>query len=526
VTAPARPNRLRALVESVLPKERFGDQLTILSGTGQNVAGLVIALLATFGSQVLITRTLGAANYGVIYLATQVAFVGAAATRFGMDMAAVRRVAIDVGAGQAGRSRAVVSRAAVIATVVSVVAGIGVFLAAGPLTRASTIPASAKGAFQAAALALPFAALTQVYLGGTRGLKIMRHTLFIYWAGQPLVWIALMLAGWTVARTAGMSVLAYAGSWALATLAAYLVWRRETRGFDPLPPAHGEVRDLLRYGLPRAPAALFAQLLFVADLFVLARYVPAAEYGVYAAAVRVAQVVVLFLISLNLVFSPFVADLHARGEREWLDSLFKSLTRWTFAATLPIILVLALVPGPVLQLFGGEFATSEARTALLILILGQAANVSVGSVGFILIMVGRTGWDLLMYSASLALDVGLAFALVPRLGMRGAAVAQAVTLAASNAFRLALVRRLVGIQPFSRDYARLALPVLAGGLAIAGAHAALRTTSWPVDLVGSAAGGTVVYAVVLLTAGLPARERATALRLARAYRGRGSGPSL
>ena len=91
-----RSNRIRAAIASALPSERFGDQLAILSGTGQNVLGLAVFVLATLGTNILISRAFGKAHgaeaLGLITLATQLAFIGGAATRFGMDMAAVRRV--------------------------------------------------------------------------------------------------------------------------------------------------------------------------------------------------------------------------------------------------------------------------------------------------------------------------------------------------------------------------------------------------------------------------------------------------
>src|SRR5439155_8049604 len=299
-------------------------------------------------------------------------------------------------------------------------------------------------------------ALCQVYLGGTRGLKVMRHTLTTYWAGQPIAWMALMAAGWALSKSVGMSVLAYAMSWAVATVAAWYVWGRETASFTPMAPEPGEVRELVRYGTPRAPAAVLSQLLFWTDYFVFSRYAKGPELGVYAAAVRVAQALVLFLTAVNYMFSPFVADLHERGERDRLDGLYKALTRWGVAGTVPLLLLLIIVPGPVLRVFGGSFAAGTA--ALRILVIGQAVNVAVGGVGFILIMVGRTGWDLAVYASSFVLDLAVAFALAPHLGARGAAIAQAVTLVVSNAARLYLVWRFVHIQPFNRYYARLALP--------------------------------------------------------------------
>jgi O-antigen/teichoic acid export membrane protein len=484
------------------------DHLAILSGTGQNIAGLAIFVVATFATNILISRVLGASALGAVTLATQFAFVGGAATRFGMDMAAVRRVAIDVGKGEPGRIRPVMARTAAIAAAVSAVGALMVFLSAD---RLASVLAGTPAAFRAAALTLPFVALCQVYLGGTRGLKIMRHTLSIYWAGQPVLWIAAMAAVWAFRKSIGMSVLAYGLSWFVATLAAWFVWRRETRAFPRLPVEAGEVRELVRYGAPRAPAALLAQALFWTDYFVFSHYARGPELGVYAAAVRVAQALVLFLIAVNYMFSPFVADLHARGERGHLDGLYKTLTRWVVAGTMPILLLLLVVPGPVLRLFGGEFESGTA--ALRILLVGQAVNVATGSVGFILIMVGRTGWDLAVYAASFALDLVVAFTLVPHLGAEGAATAQAVTLVASNAARLYLVWRFVHIQPFSRHYAKLAIPAVLGGLAMLGMHLPLRHAGWPVDLVLSGGVGTLVYVAALVSFGLAPAERGTLRRV-------------
>jgi O-antigen/teichoic acid export membrane protein len=495
-------------------EEARRDRLTILSGTGQNIVGLGAFVVATFATNVLISRALGPSALGTVTLATQFAFVMAAATRFGMDMAAVRLVAIDLGRGEPGRIRGVMARAVGIAAIVSLVVAIPVFVGAPAVAGLFGVPGrDGVAAFRAAALALSFAAIVQVYLGGTRGLKIMRHTLTIYWAGQPVGWIALMLVGWTLSRSVGMTVLAYAVSWIGAAAASWWVWERQTSPFGHLPPAPGTVRSLVKYGAPRAPAALLSQSLFWADYFVAALYVSPADLGVYAAALRVAQVIMLFLTAVNYMFSPFVADLHARGERARLDDLYKSLTRWIVAGTIPLLLVVAILPGTVLLMFGGVF--DQGTTALRILLVGQAVNVAVGSVGFILIMVGRTGWDLSVYAASFVLEIGLAFALTPTFGINGAAVAQAATMAFSNLLRLYLVWRFVRIQPFTAAYARLAIPAAVGGVVMYGAHAVVGGAAWPVDLLVSGVVGTAAYAAALIPTGLTAGERRSLGRLAR-----------
>ena len=522
---PRKKGALRGALEDILPFERFGDERTILAGTGQSVVGLAVAIIATFATQVLITRVQGPEIFGIVTIAAEGAVVLAYFSRVGMDMAAVRRVAIEVGRGERARVRGIVARATAISLVVGLLVTAGVLFFAEDLARAvasDVWESEAISVFRLIAIAIPFAALVQVYLGATRGLKIMRHTLYVYWMGQPLGWLALILLGWAFAGGAldAATALAYSISWVLAAAAAAWFWHRETRTFARDAPPSGETGALLRYGAPRAPAALFSHLLFWTDLFVLSAFANSTETGIYAAVARAAQVILLFIIAVSLMFSPFVADLHARGERDKLDKLFKQLTRWTMALTLPLFVVLAVTPGSALRLFGSEFG--QGRTALLILLLGQLVNVATGTVGFILIMVGRTGWDLLVYAGSLLFDIAAAVLLIGglELGMEGAAIAGALTMALSKVARLWLVWRFVHIQPFDRQYARLAIPTLAAIAAGVGTHVSLVSASWPVDLLGTGAVVGLVYLVILVAVGLPPAEKRAALRLGSAALGR------
>ncbi|MEA2520695.1 MAG: hypothetical protein QOI81_341, partial [Actinomycetota bacterium] len=322
------------------------DSLTILSGTAQNIVGLGIFVIASFGMNILVAHALGgkkSASFGQVTLITQLAFVMGAATRFGMDMASVRRVAIEFGRGEPGRSRAIVRIAAVIALGVSLIVGLIVFVAAGPL---GTFLGAPSGAMRAAGVALIFVAVAQVYLGGSRGLKIMRHTLYAYWVGQSISWIAITLVLWQILeKTVEVTVLAYALSWVFASVVAFVSWRHATRTFTPMPAEPNEARSLVRYGAPRAPAALLSQAIFYTDLAVLSHYrTNDPSVSIYAAAIRVAQALVLFLTAVSYMFSPFVADLHERGERDRLNALFKQITRWTLGGTIPLLLLFLIAP--------------------------------------------------------------------------------------------------------------------------------------------------------------------------------------
>ncbi|MGH7541078.1 MAG: MATE family efflux transporter, partial [Gemmatimonadota bacterium] len=356
------------------------DHRVIVGQTGQNVLGLAVGATATFAAQVLFTNALGDEAFGVVTLTTQAAFIAAAATRFGMDVANVRLVAILAGRDQVVRARGLVRRSVAIATAVSLPVAALAYLSAGSLAeRFSAVPDVAEPAFRAAAVTVPLAALAFTYMGATRGLKIMRYTLYSQWIAQPIGWIALAVAFWTVSRSAGSTTLAFGASWTVALGIAFAGWARERDRFTPGDTARGGVAEesagaLVRFGALRAPATLFSQLIFWTDLFVLSVLwsdegsAGASRVGVYGAVLRAGQALFLFLTSVSLTFSPFVADLHHRGERDRLDALYKNVTRWTLAATIPVLLVLGILPDETLRIFGPEF--TDGAGALRILIAG------------------------------------------------------------------------------------------------------------------------------------------------------------
>jgi O-antigen/teichoic acid export membrane protein len=474
------------------------EERTLLSGTAANVVGLAVGVAAAMGTQILLGRTLLPGAFGIVTVTVQVAFVASAGSRFGMDMAAVRLVAIGRGASAADHLRSLVDRCALVAFAASIVLA-AVIAASAPLFG------DYERAIALAALGIPFIAVTSVYLGAARGLTQMRQTLYVFWIGQPVVWIVIAGAAIAAGGESDAVVLAYGASWLAASVAAWALWHREARAFSGRPASRKEVRAAIRYGLPRAPAALLAQAIFWADLWVLAAFEEGTELDAYSAAARISQVLLLFLTSLNLVFSPFAADLHARGERERLGELFKRSTRWALAATLPLLIVLFVAADDVLEAFSSRYEIGEG--ALRILLAGQAVNVATGGVAFILIMTGFTGVDLFDNALGLGILVGLAAALTAAFGMEGAALAAAVSISGLNVVRLVQVRRRVGIQPYERAYLGLLLPAGAAALVAVGLHAALAGRAWWVSLAATAAGGLVAYAA-LLPVVLPADERA------------------
>jgi O-antigen/teichoic acid export membrane protein len=110
-----------------------------------------------------------------------------------------------------------------------------------------------------------------------------------------------------------------------------------------------------------------------------------------------------------------------------------------------------VVFGPVvLRIFGAEFVAGG--TALLILSLAMLVDLSTGNVTVMLLMGGKSSWNLLNALGALVLNVGLNLLLVPRVGIAGAALAWAASIVFENLAAIIELRILLRLNPFGRGW--------------------------------------------------------------------------
>jgi O-antigen/teichoic acid export membrane protein len=179
------------------------------------------------------------------------------------------------------------------------------------------------------------------------------------------------------------------------------------------------------------------------------------------------------------------------------------VTRWVIAASAPIAVTVIVLRAEILGLYGAAFVAGTG--ALVVLALSHFIAACLGLTSYVLVMAGRSRLKLINTVAAAIFNVGLGALLVPRFGIRGAAIA---VLASAGAFQVAVtieVWLLERVHPFSRA---LAKPVAAALVALAvesALHAFVPAGAARVGLV--IAGGAVSYLAALLALGLGPEER-------------------
>lgn len=221
--------------------------------------------------------------------------------------------------------------------------------------------------------------------------------------------------------------------------------------FRPLP------REVLHFSATVFGLDSLKFLLSQSDKVLIGMYLTARAVGVYSVAAAIVVYVAIILQSVNQIFSPTIASLHARGEHQLLGRIFQTLTKWVIGLTIPLAGVVIVFARPIMRVFGTGF---ESGWPVLVLgTVGQLVSCGVGSVGFLLLMSGNQKRLLRVQMTMAVVMVGLNLALIPVWGIIGASIAAAVTNAGANLLNLRQVKSVLGLSPYNRSYLRMLLPL-------------------------------------------------------------------
>src|SRR5271168_3203995 len=214
---------------------------------------------------------------------------------------------------------------------------------------------------------------------------VARRTIINSFIGSPLtmaITVALLMLGLGLR---GYLTAQVAASIAICALLAVSVWK--------LTPAPARVlsgrfapfeREVFTFSAAAFGVSLLEFLLAQSDTIMIGFFRNARELGVYALATALVGVVAIILQSVNQIFSPTIAALHARGDHALLGRIFQTLTKWNIGLTLPLAAIMVLFAKPLMALFGHDF--NVGWPVVIIGTVGQLINCGVGSVGFLLLM--------------------------------------------------------------------------------------------------------------------------------------------
>ncbi len=428
--------------------------------------GTLFNAAAAYLFKIYVARVLGAAALGIYALGMTLVGLFGLVNGLGLPQTAVRYVAAYSATRQYQRLHAFFRHALVLLALANVALA-GAMILIGPWLARSIYHSPALAAYLplfAGLLALgAFTAFLGQVLAGYKDVAL--RTVITNFIGSPLnivLGVILLAAGMglrgyvlaQIASGALVLCMLFGAAWKLTPVAARLPQGK-------LPKVETEV---YWFSAGVFGVSFLEFLLGQTDKILLGVFLDVRQVGIYAVAASLVSFVPVALQSVNQIFSPTIASLHARGEHALLGRMFQTLTKWVLGLTLPLAFVMTVFSKPLMRLFGPAF---EAGWIVVILgTFGQLINAGVGSVGYLLLMSGNQRRLIQVQATTAIFMVIMTTLLVRPFGLVGVALAAALTNALTNYLSLRQVWSALHLSPYNRTYLRLLGPCSASLAAV------------------------------------------------------------
>ncbi len=218
------------------------------------------------------------------------------------------------------------------------------------------------------------------------------------------------------------------------------------------------LRQSLAFGLPRVPHGFALQLMSVGDRFVMTRYLPVQDIGVYSIGVSFGLIEKIVLGAFEYAWAPFY---YATAREPDAERVFSTVTTYGVAVLALMTAGLSAIAGDLLNVVThGQYVAAAGVvtwTAIGVFFYGVYLLTSIG-----LNITSKTGYYPVTTAIGAALNIGLNFALLPRVGIIGAAWANGAAYAVQAGLAYGFSQRFY---PVRYEYGRLSRAVAAAVLA-------------------------------------------------------------
>ncbi len=460
-----------------MPKGLTPHLKTAVKGSTLVLASAIGSNLLWFFIKVLIVRNTTTAEFGIYTLVLTVVSILTAVAPLGIPSGVTRFVSIYQGEGKVeeadGMSRAGVQ----MMLVLGLAAFVFLYFLAGPIARDFFYTPGLAGPLRTVSVVVPImlyaSAVASVLIGrGLIGQKFLGDLLSpVLYAGLlgAAIFLQMRLTGILHAYVIS-SILVY------GLVAAYGFWKL---GGAPLLPKRGQRHwELLKFSTPLTISTITSLVLVWADTLMIGRYINAQAVGTYGVSVSMVKLLLFPLSALSFVFLPIAGEIFAKKQMGELHRTYQVLTKWVFAATLPIFFVLFFFPQmSITALFGSRFP--EAALPLRLLALGFMMHTFFGTNGMLLVVMGFPKTIMKISVAAAAVNIALNYIFLKSMGMgiAGGALATMISYILINIMYSVKLYQHSRMHPFSASYLK---PV--AGAAISGLLIYVVAKSLPLSL--------------------------------------------
>lgn len=450
-----------------------GVELTakVVRGTAVMLAGRVVNAACLFAFSIVMARSLGRDEYGLIALTMGIAGILEILGDMGMNTGAARYIPFHQARKEWDAVRRIVSINVASKAATAVLLGALIYLLAGLLAGFFGKPIDPL--LRIAALVLAMNVVGGAAQGLLRGLQRL-GAMSVANAVRDLVWLgtsmALVLGGGLGVEGAVWGYVAGAVAWAVVNIAAM------ARGVRADVPERGPLAEryqgamamtLLTFGVPVMLTNLIMMVIEWTSTFVIGYDLAVKDLSAFNVAYGMVSMPLVLTQAIGWAMLPAMSHAYGQGRSDILRGIWQGSVKLVDIVLFPIAALLMAMSAPGIGLlYGSEYSAAAVPLTIMALMLFFKP------VGVICLqMLAAMAMQLHILRAivvSLAINVAMNLALVPLWGVEGAAVAATTTFVVNSVLLYSVARSRGGVAMEWRGALLTAMSALAAAAAAVG----------------------------------------------------------
>lgn len=377
----------------------------------------------------LLARWLGTDGVGVFSTAWTILMIGAVFGKIGFDTSIIKFIAGSMGAEKPHHVRPIYHSSIIIVSINAFIVAILLFLFAEPVSNLFFQTTKHINIIRIVAISVIPLSLYNINAESMKALKnITAFSIFqnssIYLGIILIMWI---FSGKGLNNQSSIYALGISASllMAISFLVIYRNFKQKVPKTSEKTAYAFNFKKTLGISIPMMLTNSLFLIMSWMDILMLSAFKSDADVGIYNTSLKISAVISMALIAINSIALPKYAELFEKKDMPGFRKVVKQTSFLNFGLSFPVFLLILLIPGFLLGIFGEEFVAG--KMSLMILSIGQIFSAFSGSTIHVLNMTGKenTAKNILITTAML--NLVLNFLLVPRYGINGAAIATAIS---------------------------------------------------------------------------------------------------
>jgi len=208
------------------------------------------------------------------------------------------------------------------------------------------------------------------------------------------------------------------------------------------------VKEIMRFSLPLMGMAILHISMLYINTIMLGLLDTMDNVGLFNAAYPLANMLIVPLDAMTPIYLPVITGLYANNKMQELRDNYRIFTKWLFALTYPVFIIVFLFAETILTaIFGINYVYGA--TALRVLSIGFLCSSLLSLGGINIIAFGSSKYIMGAFLIATIVNLLMCYFMIPMLGITGSAIAGTFSLILLNIMYLAKSYQAGKAQPLS-----------------------------------------------------------------------------